>query len=128
MLAGPEGENWCDAARAAGDASGVPVKAYRFGADVTDASGGLEAAYGTGPAGAVLVRPDGFIAWRATASHGDPEGELAGALGAALGRTAGSRRTRLRLRRRRREPRSGRRAPLPASPAAPGGSRERGPG
>jgi 2-polyprenyl-6-methoxyphenol hydroxylase-like FAD-dependent oxidoreductase len=88
LLCGSDGDSWCAAARAAGDASGVPVTEYRFGADVTDASGGLETAYGTGPAGAVLVRPDGFIAWRAIASHGDPEGELAGALGAALGRGA----------------------------------------
>jgi 2-polyprenyl-6-methoxyphenol hydroxylase-like FAD-dependent oxidoreductase len=88
VLAGPEGETWCAAAVAAGASSGVRVHAYRFGADVTDASGGLETAYGIGPAGAVLVRPDGFIAWRATASHGEPEGELAGALGAALGRGA----------------------------------------
>jgi len=42
--------------------------------------------YGTGSDGAVLVRPDGFVAWRTSGSHPDPEGELAGVLGAALGR------------------------------------------
>jgi len=36
----------------------------------------------------VLVRPDGFVAWRASAPHPDPEDELARALGAALGRGA----------------------------------------
>jgi putative polyketide hydroxylase len=55
---------------------------------VNGASGALEAAHGTGPAGAVLVRPDGFVCWRASASHAEPEQELARALGAALGRGA----------------------------------------
>jgi putative polyketide hydroxylase len=61
------------------------LDAYRVGADVIDTTGGLETSYGTGAAGAVLVRPDGFIAWRASASHADPESELAHALGTALG-------------------------------------------
>ena len=86
LLAGPDGERWCAAARSTGEALGVPVQAHRVGADVNDANGALEPSYGTGPAGAVLVRPDGFIAWRTSASHADPENELCGALGAALGR------------------------------------------
>ena len=65
LLAGSDGESWCAASRAAGASVGVPVRPYRIGADVTDATGGLESAYGTGAAGAVLVRPDGFIVWRA---------------------------------------------------------------
>ena len=89
VLAGSDGESWCAAARAAAESLGVPMQAYRVGADVDDATGGFETAYGTGPEGAVLVRPDGFIAWRASASGDDPEGELSGALGAALGRRAG---------------------------------------
>jgi hypothetical protein len=88
LLAGTDGEAWCAAARAAGDSFGVPIDAYRVGAELADASGALEASYGTGAAGAVLVRPDGFVAWRVTASHPDPEDELARALGAALGRNA----------------------------------------
>ena len=89
VLAGADGEGWCAGGRAAGDSLGVPLQAYRIGADVDDAGGGLEASYATGTAGAVLVRPDGFIAWRASASGDDPEGELSVALGAALGRRAG---------------------------------------
>jgi putative polyketide hydroxylase len=64
------------------------VQAHRFGADVTDANGALETSYGTGPEGAVLVRPDGFVAWRASASRADSDDELSRALGAALGRGA----------------------------------------
>jgi hypothetical protein len=88
LLAGTDGESWCAAARAAGDSFGVPLDAYRVGAELTDAAGVLETAYGTGTAGAVLVRPDGIVAWRASATHPDPEGELSRALGAALGRGA----------------------------------------
>jgi len=55
---------------------------------VTDPSGTLESVYGIGPDGAALVRPDGFVAWRASATDPDPETELVGALSAALARPA----------------------------------------
>ena len=87
-MSGSAGESWRAAARAAGSALGVPVDAYRVGDDVIDPSGTLETLYDTGPEGAVLVRPDGFVAWRASATHPAPETELAGALGAALARRA----------------------------------------
>ena len=68
-----------------GAGRGQRVDTYRVGDDVIDPSGSVEAAYGTGPDGAVLVRPDGFVAWRATAPHPAPT-ELGGALAAALAR------------------------------------------
>jgi 2-polyprenyl-6-methoxyphenol hydroxylase-like FAD-dependent oxidoreductase len=88
VLTGSGGKNWRAGARAAGSALGVPVDAYCIGDDVIDATGRLEGLYGTGPGGAVLVRPDGFVAWRAGATHPDPENELASALGAAVARRA----------------------------------------
>ena len=88
VFAGSGGKGWCAAARAAGASLGVVVDAYCIGSDVTDAAGRFEALYGTGPGGAVLVRPDGFIAWRASSVHSNPEGELAAALGLALARPA----------------------------------------
>jgi 2-polyprenyl-6-methoxyphenol hydroxylase-like FAD-dependent oxidoreductase len=72
LLAGRDGGSWCDAARAAG------VDAHRITAD------GFEELYGTGPHGATLVRPDGFVAWRAEAAGRDSGAELAVALGRAL--------------------------------------------
>ena len=72
VLTGSDGKAWRAAARAA------DTKAHRLDADA------FAAAYGIGPAGAVLVRPDGFVAWRATGAHADAQGELAKALGAAL--------------------------------------------
>ena len=67
LLAGPDGKAWCEAVRNAGRQCGVTVDAYRVGpsGDLTDPDGGFPAAYGISPAGAVLVRPDGFVAWRA---------------------------------------------------------------
>jgi putative polyketide hydroxylase len=44
----------------------------------------VERVYGLGADGAVLVRPDGFVAWRSMSAGVDPERELGAALGAAL--------------------------------------------
>ena len=43
-------------------------------------------AYGTGADGAVLVRPDGFIAWRAREPRENGGSELSAALAQILGR------------------------------------------
>jgi len=67
-------EAWCEAARDAG------IDAHRIG---TPAFAEL---YGTGADGAVLVRPDGFIAWRAREARENGGGELSGALSQILGR------------------------------------------
>jgi hypothetical protein len=42
------------------------------------------AATGLAPAGALLVRPDDFVGWRADELPADPEGELRQALSAIL--------------------------------------------
>jgi 2-polyprenyl-6-methoxyphenol hydroxylase-like FAD-dependent oxidoreductase len=67
LLAGPDGGAWCEAARTAGRELGVAVDAHRIGpsGDLADPDGGLLEAYGISASGAVLVRPDGFVAWRA---------------------------------------------------------------
>jgi putative polyketide hydroxylase len=53
--------------------------------DVWDPDGSWQAAYGVGPAGAVLIRPDGIVAWRsAAAAAGDATAALATALAGAL--------------------------------------------
>ncbi len=41
---------------------------------------------GIGPEGAILVRPDRFVAWRSIGAHSDPAAELARALGQVLAR------------------------------------------
>jgi len=58
LLAGPEGRAWLDSANAG-------VEMLRIGADgIADPENAFPGAYGITPSGAVLVRPDGFVAWR----------------------------------------------------------------
>jgi len=69
LLAGPEGKAWTEAARDQAKPMGIDLDVYQIGPDdVTDLSGACPAAYGITPSGAVLVRPDGFVAWRAKTS------------------------------------------------------------
>ncbi len=98
VLAGRDGDAWCDAGRRAGAELGVTVDAYRAGHELTGPGGPavasaspvlfpgrvVEETYGTGADGAVLVRPDGFVAWRTTSAPADDDGSLAEALAAAL--------------------------------------------
>jgi putative polyketide hydroxylase len=85
LLTGPAGTAWADAARtAARDITGLTLDAYVVGADVRDPSGQVPTAYGIGETGAVLVRPDGFVAWRATSLAADPTRVIADALRALL--------------------------------------------
>jgi putative polyketide hydroxylase len=43
------------------------------GPDLADAKGRFLEAYGISPSGAVVVRPDGFVGWRAVDAGGTPE-------------------------------------------------------
>ena len=71
LLAAPQGQDWCTAAEQAARHLGVGLAAYRVGGDeLADASGGFPDGYGISAAGAVLVRPDGFIGWRALDATG----------------------------------------------------------
>ena len=65
---------WCRAAE------GASLAAHRIEAPA------FAEAYGTGTEGAVLVRPDGFIAWRARGPQEDGERELSSALARILDR------------------------------------------
>lgn len=71
LLAGPEGTRWSDAGRRAAQKLHLAVDTHQIDSDrLTDPSGGFSDAYGITPTGAVLVRPDGFVAWRAKDSTG----------------------------------------------------------
>jgi 2-polyprenyl-6-methoxyphenol hydroxylase-like FAD-dependent oxidoreductase len=87
LLAGPEGGGWIEAAqRAAVGLGGLPIDTWRVGAELTDPAGGFTLAFGISPSGALLVRPDGFIAWRADRASSRAAEELGAAMGMALGR------------------------------------------
>jgi putative polyketide hydroxylase len=68
LLAAPGGEAWCAAAAAVERELGVPIARYRIGSPGLRDGGGFTAAYGLGDDGAVLVRPDGHVAWRSAGS------------------------------------------------------------
>jgi hypothetical protein len=78
LLAGPAGQAWCDATAVVGEDLGVPLTAHRVAPDAAVADPGslFPETFGTGADGAVLVRPDGVIAWRATAAAEDPRAEV----------------------------------------------------
>ncbi|MEU2714710.1 FAD-dependent monooxygenase [Streptomyces sp. NPDC007205] len=86
----PAGAAWQAAARRIAGTEAVRLDAYRIGtgaaADLRyDAEGDDWAgAHGTTADGAVLVRPDGFVAWRSVDAAADPEAELREVVGAVL--------------------------------------------
>jgi putative polyketide hydroxylase len=82
LLAGPRGQGW----KAAAAAQVRPaVRGYVIGADVVDADGSWQELYGVGPCGAVLVRPDGIVAWRTPDAVADPAAALSAVLALTLG-------------------------------------------
>jgi putative polyketide hydroxylase len=91
LLAGAEGQAWHDAARSAAGAREVPLEAYLVGGgELRDPGGGFSAAYGISPSGAVLVRPDGFVAWRAADATGVSDAAMGDVLDALLQRDGGA--------------------------------------
>jgi hypothetical protein len=81
VLAGSDGKAWSDAARTTEQAHrGLEVRAHQ----IMDDDGTFAAAYAIEADGAVLVRPDGFVAWRASTQPADPAAELTHALDTVL--------------------------------------------
>jgi 2,4-dichlorophenol 6-monooxygenase len=89
LLAGPDGRAWCEAAGVAGERLGVELDAYCVdgsGGELADPAGGWRRHRETGDDGAVLVRPDGHVAWRSHAAAADPVAALHDALASVLAR------------------------------------------
>jgi len=77
LLAARDGAAWITAARGAVKSfAGLDFEVHHVGGDLRDPKDQFTAAYGLTDSGAVLVRPDGFVAWRARAIPGDPAGAL----------------------------------------------------
>jgi 2-polyprenyl-6-methoxyphenol hydroxylase-like FAD-dependent oxidoreductase len=70
LLAAPGGNAWCTVAAEVERELGVPIDRYRIGAPGLRDLGGFTEAYGLGEDGAVLVRPDGHVAWRSATGPG----------------------------------------------------------
>ena len=58
----------------------LPLRPYTVGpeSDAVDATNSFAQAYGIQPNGAVIVRPDGVVAWRSPAGAGDMQESVAG--------------------------------------------------
>ena len=56
--------------------------------EVSDPDGKWQLAYGIDADGAVLVRPDGYVAWRSRSGASNPQAALRAALDSLLGRVA----------------------------------------
>jgi 2-polyprenyl-6-methoxyphenol hydroxylase-like FAD-dependent oxidoreductase len=88
LLAGPDGGAWHQAARDVADRLAVPLRAHRVAVDgdLVDKSEEFATAFGVGRDGAVLVRPDGIVAWRAVSADDPPLADLDRAVRQILGR------------------------------------------
>ena len=87
LIAGEEGGDWCRAAEQVSVQFGVPVDAVRIGhasGDLLDPRLTWTRLREHGPQGAILVRPDRFVAWRSPASSGECTGVLRDALASVL--------------------------------------------
>ena len=73
---------------------GVDLDVHLVGGDgLADAEGSFLRSFGISPSGAVLVRPDGFVGWRAVTAADAPDNALRQALQALLCRDDGERRS-----------------------------------
>jgi 2,4-dichlorophenol 6-monooxygenase len=89
VIAGEKGQAWRDAAIKVGQSLGVPVEAACIGhteGDFFDPRCDWLRRREFGSDGAILVRPDRFVAWRSMSSNADPEEALTSALRQILGR------------------------------------------
>jgi 2,4-dichlorophenol 6-monooxygenase len=83
LLTGPDGKRWREAAQVVSD---VPLATVAIGSgDVLDPDQTWASLAEIHPDGALLVRPDGHVAWRSRALPEDPAAALAHALDTLLG-------------------------------------------
>jgi 2,4-dichlorophenol 6-monooxygenase len=89
LIAGEEGDAWCEAARELATAHDLPMDAVRIGhldGDLYDPRCMWLRHRQISSEGAILVRPDRFVAWRHPTAAQNPRAALAGALSAVLAR------------------------------------------
>ena len=80
LLTGSDGMAWCEAVSAVEAALDIRLMAYRLGssrADLVALEHHWQSRLGIAPDGALLVRPDGFVAWRSTSRTAMPGQVLA---------------------------------------------------
>jgi putative polyketide hydroxylase len=80
LLAGPDGADWAAAAKTAAAELDIELNIHNIGVELHDPENQFLDAYGITKTGATLIRPDGFVAWRASTLSQQPEHELRQAL------------------------------------------------
>lgn len=85
LLSGPAGEAWQSAASTVATRLGLELDLYRAGSDFNDEQGAFCETCGISPQGALLVRPDGFVGWRASEAADRPEQVLTSVFTQLLG-------------------------------------------
>ena len=88
LLAAGDGKAWRAAAAAVGERARLPLRCHTIGpgGDLQNPDDDWPAAYGVEPGGAVLVRPDGYVAWRCRTAVADAAAALGSAFDRLLGR------------------------------------------
>jgi putative polyketide hydroxylase len=87
LLAGPDAEDWCRCALTAAAQERIALEVSRPGvAGLHDPTGQLAEAHGIEASGCLLIRPDGFVAWRAHNAEGASVNAAKSALSLAHGR------------------------------------------
>ena len=93
LIAGEDGQAWCEAARQLAAEVDIPLDTLRIGhldGDLYDPRCGWLRHRQIASDGAVLVRPDRFIAWRSVTGASEPRAALAAAFGQILARPVGT--------------------------------------
>ncbi|HJS92403.1 MAG TPA: FAD-dependent monooxygenase [Steroidobacteraceae bacterium] len=89
LLAGPKAEEWCRCARIASSEERIALDISRPGADgLEDRTGSLSELHLIESDGCLLVRPDGFVAWRARNAQGASVATMRSVLSVANGAAA----------------------------------------
>jgi len=87
LLTGSRGKAWKQAAQRLVSETGLAISALSIGdAGIKDPDGQWPTTYGVDADGAVLVRPDGYVAWRSPSLAPEPTTTLRAALAGILGR------------------------------------------
>lgn len=81
LLTGGNSAPWVEAARRIEERTAFGLACHCFGGDVKDIENRWPTAYGVEEDGAVLIRPDGFVAWRSRTLPAQPQQVLNDVLG-----------------------------------------------
>ena len=89
LVTSPAGRRWVEAAESVAATGNISLRSIVIGGegDWSDPSNTWMSLYGIVEDGALLIRPDGHVGWRAPTACADPAAALHRALGACTGRT-----------------------------------------